>query len=202
MSLIDKITKPEPYTSQFAYSDLELQKNAQQLCWELKQTPPSDEVTIKEILSKLFGTYHEQVFVAPTFHCDYGFNIHFHGMAFINYNCTILDTSPVNIGSNVCIGPGVCISCAGHAIDPQERLHGITTSAPITIEDNVWIGANVTVCAGVTIGKGSIIGAGSVVTKDIPTGVIAIGSPCKVTRAITEQDRVKENGSNYSHSAV
>jgi maltose O-acetyltransferase len=64
------------------------------------------------------------------------------------------------------------------------------TSAPITIEDEVWIGANATVGAGVTIGKGSIIGAGSVVTKDIPAGVIAVGSPCKVVRQITEEDRL------------
>ena len=190
MSLLDKLTKPEAYTSQFSYSDLELQKNAQQLCWELKQAPPCDEITTKKILSKLFGTFNEQLFVASNFHCDYGFNIHFHGMAFINYNCTILDTSPVNIGANVCIGPGVCISCAGHAIDPEERSQGITTSAPITIEDNVWIGANVTICAGVRIGKDTVIGAGSVVTKNIPAGVIALGSPCKVIRAITEKDRI------------
>jgi maltose O-acetyltransferase len=64
------------------------------------------------------------------------------------------------------------------------------TSAPITIEDEVWIGANSTICAGVTIGKGSIIGAGSVVTKDIAAGVVAMGSPCKAVRPITEKDRL------------
>tara|TARA_R110001583_G_scaffold168431_1_gene321285 strand:+ start:797 stop:949 length:153 start_codon:yes stop_codon:yes gene_type:complete len=48
------------------------------------------------------------------------------------------------------------------------------------------------VCAGVTIGKGSIIGAGSVVTKDIPAGVVALGSPCKVVREITEKDRIEK----------
>ncbi|MFT6986105.1 MAG: acetyltransferase-like isoleucine patch superfamily enzyme [Psychromonas sp.] len=163
---------------------------AKQLCWEFNQAQPNDTAKKGEILSKLFGTYNKMVFVEPTFHCDYGFNIHFHGMAIVNYNCVILDTSPVNIGAGVCIAPGVCISCAGHAIDPQERINGITTSAPITIENEVWIGANATVCAGVTIGKGSIIGAGSVVTKDIPAGVIAVGSPCKAVRKITDKDRI------------
>ena len=193
MSFLEKLTKPEAYTSQFEFSNLELQMPAKQLCWEFNQAGPSDAEEKSNILSKLFGTYHEMVVIESGFRCDYGFNIHFHGMAIINYNCVILDTSPVNIGADVFIAPGVCISCAGHAIDPQERIKGITTSAPITIEDEVWIGANSTICAGVTIGKGSIIGAGSVVTKNIVAGVVAVGSPCKAVRAITEEDRLNFN---------
>lgn len=71
-----------------------------------------------------------------------------------------------------------------------QRSRGIGTSAPITLEENVWIGANSTVCGGVTIGTGSVIGAGSVVTHDIPSGVIAAGVPCKVIRPITEKDKI------------
>lgn len=47
------------------------------------------------------------------------------------------------------------------------------------------------VLPGVIIGNGTIIGAGSVVTKDIPAGVIAVGNPCRVVRAITEEDKQK-----------
>jgi len=43
---------------------------------------------------------------------------------------------------------------------------------------------------GVTIGDGSVIGAGSLVTKDIPSGVLALGSPCRVVMEITEADVV------------
>ena len=124
------------------------------------------------------------------FKCDYGFNIHTEGLVFINYNCVMLDTSPIHIGENAFIGPGTCLTCAGHAIDAKERGMGVGTSKPITLEKDVWIGANCTVCGGVTIGKGSVIGAGSVVTKDIPPGVIAVGNPCKVLRPITEEDRI------------
>lgn len=102
----------------------------------------------------------------------------------------ILDTSPVHIGGGTFIAPGVCLACSGHAIDPEQRSQGIGTSAPITIEDNVWIGANVTVCGGVTIGTGSVIGAGSTVIRDIPAGVIAAGTPCRVIRPITEKDKI------------
>ena len=40
----------------------------------------------------------------------------------------------------------------------------------------------------------SIIGAGSVVTKDIPSGVIAAGNPCRVLRRVTEEDRCRITG--------
>lgn len=61
----------------------------------------------------------------------------------------------------------------------------------ITVGSNVWIGGNVAVLPGVTIGDDTVIGSGSVVTKDIPSGVIAAGNPCRVIREITEEDRNK-----------
>lgn len=82
------------------------------------------------------------------------------------------------------------LACSGHAVDAQQRSQGIGTSAPITLEDNVWIGANSTICGGVTIGADSVIGAGSVVTHDIPTGVVAAGVPCKVIRRVAENDKI------------
>lgn len=57
-------------------------------------------------------------------------------------------------------------------------------TAPVTIENDVWIGANCQILKGVTIGARSVIGAGSVVTKSIPADSIAVGNPCKVIRRI------------------
>lgn len=169
----------------------ELKHKAQKLCWEYNRTSPDDGEKRKKILKGLFGCCTDLTFIEPSFRCDYGFNIFTHGLAVINYNCVILDTSPVNIGANVFIAPGVCIACSGHSIDPEQRAGGISTSKPITIGDDVWIGANSVICGGVTIGKGSIIGAGSVANKDIPSGVIAAGTPCKVMREVTESDKIK-----------
>lgn len=166
----------------------QLQQKAKELCWRYNQTGPSEGEKRSSILKELLGTCHPLTFIEPSFRCDYGFNIHTHGLAVINYNCVILDTSPVHIGANAFIAPGVCLACSGHAILSRQRAEGIGTSKPITIQDDVWIGANATVCGGVIIGKGSIIGAGSVVNKDIPEGVIAVGNPCKVLRKITEED--------------
>lgn len=164
--------------------------NARQLCWEYNQLPPDREERRREILTLLLGTCHPLTFIEPAFRCDYGFNIHTHGLAVINYNCVILDTSPVHLGAGAFLAPGVCLACAGHSIDGAQRSQGIGTSAPITLEEDVWIGANAVVCGGVTIGKGSVIGAGSVVTRDIPPGVVAAGSPCRPLRKITPEDRI------------
>lgn len=65
--------------------------------------------------------------------------------------------------------------------------------SPITIGNNVWIGSSAIVLPGVSIGDNSIIGAGSVVTRSVPTDSLAIGSPAKVVRTITEDDLLPEN---------
>ena len=66
-------------------------------------------------------------------------------------------------------------------VGQQEYLKTIPT-APIQIDDDVWIGARCQILKGVHIGARSIIAAGSVVTKNIPADVIAGGNPCKVIK--------------------
>ena len=187
MNPIDIIKRNEKYASGYLNSPVDKQRHAKELCFKYKNASIDER---EGILKELFGTYNNSVNIEPSFHCDYGLNIHFHGFALLNYNCVILDTSPVNIGNGVFIAPGVCIACSGHAIDPIQRSQGIGTSAPITVEDNVWIGANTTVCGGVTIGSNSVVGAGSVVNHDIPSGVVAAGVPCKVIRKISDKDKI------------
>lgn len=165
------------------------QVKAKELIWQYNNTAPNETDKRQSILRELLEDSGSNVHIEPPFHCDYGFNIHFEGFAFMNYNCTILDTSPVYIGENAFIAPGVCIACAGHGIHPSERMI-CQTSKPIHIGKNVWIGAGAIILPGVHIGDGSIIGAGSVVNKDIPQGVIAAGNPCKVIRNITDDDIV------------
>ena len=137
-----------------------------------------------QILESLLEEVGEGVWVEPTFMCEYGVNLSIGAGTYINVNCFFQDCAKIRIGKSVLIGPGVNLCTSTHPLAEAERVNSdgsYTCSAdPITIEDNVWIGANVTVLGGVTIGKGSVIGAGSVVTKDIPAGVKAYGVPCKV----------------------
>lgn len=188
-TMLEYMQSQESFSNYYQDMPNELQKKAKRLCQEYNQTGPDDGERRAAILKELFGDCHPLTFIEPSFRCDFGFNIHTTGVTVINYNCVILDTSPVTFGEHVLVGPGTVIACSGHAIDPWQRCHGIGTSGPITIGNNVWIGANCTITANVTIGDNSIIGAGSVVTKDIPAGVIAVGNPCRVLRPITEADK-------------
>ena len=93
----------------------------------------------------------------------------------------------VTIGNNVKIGACVLITDTdAHPLDYLARRSSNegTKSAPIVIEDDVWVGAHSIILKGVTIGARSIIGAGSVVTKNIPADCVAAGNPCKVIKSI------------------
>ena len=106
-------------------------------------------------------------------------------------NCIILDEAKVTFGDNVFIAPNCGFYTAGHPLDVEQRNKGLEYAYPITIGNNVWIGAHVCVLPGVTIGDNTVIGAGSIVTKNIPANVLAAGNPCKVIRNITEEDKLK-----------
>ena len=97
----------------------------------------------------------------------------------------------MTFGDNVFIAPGCGFYTAGHPLDVEQRNRGLEYAYPITIGNNVWIGAQVCVMPGVTIGDNTVIGAGSVVTKDIPSNVLAVGNPCRVLREITDADHKK-----------
>lgn len=168
---------------------VKLQQKSYHLCWKYNLTDTSKTKVRTQILDQLFH-HKSKVLVNSPFHCDYGFNIHFKGFAFLNYGCVILDTSPVTIGNGAMIAPHVVIACSGHSVNYRQRIKGIMVSKPITIGNHVWIGANTFINGGVTIGDHSVIGAGSTVTKSIPSDVVAFGSPCRVRRKVTKQDLI------------
>ena len=96
--------------------------------------------------------------------------------------------SSIKIGQYVNIGANVCIYDTDfHPLDYIERRNNnllVVKSAPIVIEDDVWIGAHSLILKGVTIGRGAVIGAGSVVVKDIPPFTLWAGNPAKFIRAL------------------
>jgi maltose O-acetyltransferase len=143
-----------------------------------------DEDARSRVLGDLLGQVAGDAYIRPPFFCDYGFNITIGTGAFLNFNCVVLDIVAVTIGDRVQIGPAVQILAADHPLDPAVRSTGAENGRPIAIENDVWIGGGAIVCPGVTIGAGSAIGAGSVVTRDIPPGVVAVGNPCRVLRAL------------------
>ena len=137
----------------------------------------------------IFKRVGKMTWVEPPLHVSLGKNITVGDHCYFNYNTTLLDDWTITIGDHVLIAPNVIVSTATHPLPAELRSDGETITAPVVIEDGVWIGAGSIVLPGVTIGKGSVIGAGSIVTQDVPPHSLALGVPCKAVREIGEDDR-------------
>ena len=133
----------------------------------------------RALLRERFAQVGEGAVIRPPFHCDYGFNISLGEGVFLNFNCVILDVVAVRIGAHTQIAPGVQILTADHPRDPALRRSGVEFGRPVTIGENVWIGAGALILPGVSIGDDALIGAGSVVTRDVGKGVTVFGNPAR-----------------------
>lgn len=122
----------------------------------------------------------------PPFNCDVGKNIHVGRDFLTNYNVKILDVDIVKIGDYYMIGPNTVISTVNHPLNPVGRRAHLSIIKPVTIGNDVWIGANCVILPGVTIGNNVIIAAGAVVTKDILDNVIVGGVPAKIIKELME----------------
>ena len=164
-------------------SDPEL-VHERQRCRSLLQafnTEPEEEQRLA-LLQELLGRIGNGTFIQPPFACDYGSNVSIGDNVFVNFSAVILGCAPVTIGDGTQIAPGVQLLAADHPRDAQTRRDLLELARPISIGSNVWLGAAAIVLPGVSVGADSIIGAGSVVTRDIPSGVLAVGNPCRVVR--------------------
>ena len=93
---------------------------------------------------------------------------------------------PVTIGSHVNLAQGITVTALNHNFsDTTKRIdeQGVTTT-PVTIGDDVWIGANAVILPGVTIGTHCVVAAGAVVTKDVPDCCVVAGVPAKIIKRI------------------
>jgi acetyltransferase-like isoleucine patch superfamily enzyme len=100
---------------------------------------------------------------------------------------TLCAAEQITIGDNVTIGANcIIVDTDFHPLEVENRRLNPqdAKTAPIVIEDDVFIGMNCLVLKGVHIGKGSVIGAGSVVTRDVPAGVIVAGNPARIIREL------------------
>ncbi|KGY11174.1 galactoside O-acetyltransferase [Vibrio tubiashii] len=157
--------------------------------YDFNHTRPSELAKRQEIMNNIFAEVGENCYIEPPLQANWGIHTHLGNNVYANFNLTLVDDTHVYIGDYVMIGPNVTIATAGHPIEPSLRNKVAQFNIPVTISNNVWIGANSVVLPGVTIGENTVIGAGSVVTKDIPANVVAVGNPCRVVRAIGEHDK-------------
>lgn len=142
---------------------------------------------VRELLSALIGSpVDDSVTLFPPFTSDFGRNTRIGRRVFINAGCRFQDQGGITIGDDCLIGHDAIIATLQHGMAPDRRADLIP--APVVLGSNVWLGARVTVLPGVTIGDDAVIGAGSIVTRDVPAGMVAVGSPARVVRAIDGSD--------------
>ena len=182
-------------------SELEtLRIQAHRLSKQFNDTFDDEQEKREEILNKLIPQRKNGVYIQGPIYFDYGVFTSFGENCFVNFNFTVLDICPVEIGDNVLIGPNVTLVTPLHPLKYEDRnikmrddgtLYDYEYAKPIKIGSNCWLASNVTVIGGVTIGNGCVIGAGSVVTRDIPDNCLAVGNPCRVVRQITDDDAIE-----------
>ncbi|WP_026960212.1 sugar O-acetyltransferase [Aliagarivorans taiwanensis] len=160
-----------------------------EVLYDFNQTRPSEGEKRQALMQKLFAEVGEHCYIEPPLRANWGVNTHLGKSVYANFNLTLVDDTHIYIGDHVMIGPNVTIATAGHPVDPALRKRVAQFNLPVSIGNNVWLGAGVVVLPGISIGENSVIGAGSIVTKDIPANVVAVGNPCKVLREINERDR-------------
>lgn len=191
MTELEKMQQGLLYDANYDPELIQARTRCKDLCFEFNHQKPSSLSEQEKLIRSMFGKTGNHFCITAPFWCDYGYNIEVGENFYTNHNCVILDGAKVTFGDNVFIAPNCIFSTAGHPLDTEQRNQGLEYAYPITVGDNVWFGASVTVLPGVTIGSNTVIGAGSVVNRDIPSGVVAVGSPCRVLRKITEDDKKK-----------
>jgi maltose O-acetyltransferase len=149
-------------------------------------TSGRDHAERQRLLEALLGSVGEGTRIRPPLHVDYGSRVHIGARSFANFGLVALDVAEIRIGDDVQIGPNVQLLTPTHPLDPDLRRDKWEAAEPIVIGDNVWLGGGVIVLPGVTIGADTVVGAGAVVTRNLPAGVVAVGSPARVVRRLRD----------------
>lgn len=177
----EKMLSCQPYNAQDEQLVNE-RLQARQTLKEFNASDPADAARRKELLGRLFAPDSQIPDLEPPFYCDYGSNIRFGQRVFINFNCTVLDCAPVEIGDDTLIGPGAQIYTATHPLQPQKRLEGLESAKGVRIGKNVWLGGACVILPGIRVGDNAVVGAGAVVTHDVPANTVVGGNPAQIIR--------------------
>lgn len=182
----EKMLRGEIYDANYDPELIKERTRCKVMCRRYNDIQPDCLEERAALLRSLLGKTGKTFLVEQPFYCDYGYNIEIGENFYSNVNLVILDGAKVKFGDNVFIAPNCGFHTAGHPLDVSRRNAGLEYARPITVGNNVWIGAGVNVLPGVTIGDNCVIGAGSVVNKDIPANTLAVGNPCRVIRSLEE----------------
>ena len=127
--------------------NMALQAHTKGLVNQFNNLPPEDMEGRAALLTDIFGYVGENVWIVPPLTAAVGKYVSIGDDTYANMNLTLIDDWKITIGKHVLIGPNVTFSTTGHPIHPKHRADGMY-SFPITVKDNVWIGANVIILPG------------------------------------------------------
>lgn len=96
----------------------------------------------------------------------------------------------IRIGDNCILGSTLLVDTDFHSLrrDRATNPHAPVASAPIVVQNNVWLAGQTVVLKGVTIGANSVVGFRAVVTRDVPPDVVVVGNPARVVRQLEPQE--------------
>ena len=168
---------------------MEMQRPFKEKLWAFNQLTPFDDDKKQAYLQEVFAECGDGCHIETPFHASWGgHHVHFGSKIYANFNLTLVDDGHIYVGDRVLFGPNVIVATANHPLNAELRRKEMQYNRDVHIGENVWIGSGAIILPGVHIGKNTVIGAGSVVTRDIPEGVLAMGTPCTVVKKIGEYD--------------
>ena len=132
---------------------------------------------IKELIYRLRGDFTTEKLISMGMKVGENFK-RLHGVILDPGHCWLIE-----IGDNVTMAPRVHVLC--HDASTKQFL-GYTKIGRVTIGSNVFIGTETVILPGIKIGDNVVVGANSTVTHDIPSNMVAVGSPAKVICTIEE----------------
>lgn len=135
------------------------------------------------LVRRIFRQCGRGVNVRPGVYFGSGRNLSLGDDSMLGQNSIIGSTAEVRIGNDVMMGPEVLIYTSNHGTArgiPMRRQP--LECAPVSIGNDVWIGARCIILPGVTIGEGAVLAAGAVVTSDVPANAVVGGVPAKVLK--------------------
>lgn len=180
MDELDKLRRGEPFDG-WAPEVVAQRDRVHQVLRQVATVTASERPAL---FASIFASMGEGTIIQPPFTCEFGVTIAFGAACFVNSGVTVLDGGGVTVGDHVLIGPNCQLYTVGHPLDHVRRRRWETVTAPIVIEDDVWLGGCVIVQPGVTVGARSVVAAGSVVTRPIPQDSLAMGAPARVVRSL------------------
>lgn len=155
-----------------------------QLWWFVQSTvfrlSPQFLYGFRRFLLRLFGAkIGRNVIVRPSVRITYPWKLTIEDNAWVGDFVDLYTLGEIIIGKNAVVSQKSYLCTGSH--DYQSSDFDIFAKS-IVIGDEAWIATDVFIAPGVTIGKGAVIGSRSSVYKDMPEGMICLGSPARPIR--------------------